>query len=91
MQKYIYYLIAGLFLWSCHEIPLIRAPFQGIENNIHQLTFDNSSGGTLALGNGTKITVPPNAFVYTDGKSVTGEVTLAYTEMQDLSSQNTSE
>ena len=65
---------------------MIRAPFKGVENKTHKLSFDVNVGGTLALPNGTKIDVPPNAFVTTDGASVNGEVTLSYTEMQDLAS-----
>lgn len=86
MQKFIYYLILGLLLWSCQEMPLIRAPFKGIENKAYQLTFDVSQGGILALPNGTKIEVPPNAFVTTEGTTVSGEVNVSYTEMQDVAS-----
>lgn len=75
-----------MFLWSCQELPLIRAPFEGIENDIHRLTFDVSKGGVLSLPNGTRISVPPDAFVNAEGAQVSGEVNLSYTEMQDMAS-----
>ncbi|MEL6561911.1 MAG: hypothetical protein AAFQ94_27235 [Bacteroidota bacterium] len=86
MQKFFYHLLAGLILWSCQELPLIRAPFNGVENKIHQLNFDADLGGTLALQNGSKIVIPPNAFVTADGALAKGEVTFSYTEMQDVAS-----
>ena len=50
------------------------------------MTFDAGAGGTLSVGNGTHLKVPANAFVDAAGAPVTGDVTLSYTEMQDVAS-----
>lgn len=58
-------------------IPQAQKVFASYKVNANQ-------GGTYEYGNGSKITVPPRAFVYEDGSEVTGEVELKYREFHDF-------
>lgn len=77
----------GLVLWACGpQVPFVRAPFEGVANEIIKQSFDAGDGGVLVVGNGTEIHVPENAFVDESGELVEGEVTISYTEIDDPSS-----
>ena len=76
-----------LVFGACSPNPaFIRAPFEGVTNNVAEKELDVSEGGVLAIGNGTEIHVPADAFVDTEGNPVTGKVKLSYTDLSDPAS-----
>lgn len=58
----------------------IVEPFEKVKIEIKTLTVSAEEGGEIKLENGTKITVPKNAFVDAEGNVVKGEVNLKYRE-----------
>ena len=59
---------------------VIQEPFQKVKIAPQTFTVSAETGGEIKLENGTRITVPPMAFVDKSGKPVTGEVQLKYRE-----------
>lgn len=85
-SKSLIIMLTGLMLYACSPDPaFIRAPFQGVANEAVEQVMDAAAGGVLLVGNGTEIHVPANAFVNQEGQPVSGDVTVAYTEISDPS------
>lgn len=55
----------------------------GFKRDETNFTVDAQHPQTLTYGSGTKITIPPDAFVDKDGRPVTGKVDLKYIEYRD--------
>lgn len=55
----------------------------GIKPAEKKQKIDATRGGSFTMASGTKVTVPPGAFVTAEGKPVRGEVELRYQEYRD--------
>ena len=58
----------------------INEPFKNVKIAALTYTVDAEKGGEIKLENGTRIMVPPNAFVDKNGQPVSGQVDLKYRE-----------
>lgn len=58
----------------------INEPFKDVKIAALTYTVDAEKGGEIKLENGTRIMVPPNAFVDKNGQPVSGQVDLKYRE-----------
>lgn len=65
------------------KISSIKPAFQSIDVEFKHLVVDTEKGAVVKLPNGTKITVPKNAFVDQHNKPIAGNVDLAYREFQN--------
>lgn len=63
-------------------LPDLKKTFAGAAKQL-QVTMPVDSGGSFQYSSGSKITVPPNAFVTVEGKPVHGKIDLKYTEFRD--------
>jgi hypothetical protein len=63
--------------------PLVKRPLKNADVIPDVFTTSSLTGGIAEYGSGTKITVPPTAFVDANGKTVTGNVELTYREFRD--------
>lgn len=66
------------------RVDVIIEPYLGaVSNDFHLL--DNTTGGEFSYTRSkTKITIPPDAFIYPDGTAVEGEVLISYREFRDF-------
>lgn len=55
----------------------------GFKINDQEYNIPVSIGGTIDQASGTKIIIPPNAFVDADGKEIEGGIEIIYTEYRD--------
>jgi hypothetical protein len=65
------------------EHPLVKRPLKNADVIPDVFTTSSLTGGIAEYGSGTKIIVPPAAFVDANGKTVTGNVELTYREFRD--------
>lgn len=75
---------------SEQEVPTPEAPFSavqpplsGLEKQFEEYTFNASEGGTIEIGSGTTITIPPLSVIDAHGNNVSGDATLKYREYHD--------
>jgi hypothetical protein len=61
----------------------ITPPIQGLERTYEQISFMVEEGLMIDLPSGTKINIPPNAFVDANGNPYTGAAALNYREYTD--------
>ncbi|MCB9284628.1 MAG: hypothetical protein H6563_11175 [Lewinellaceae bacterium] len=81
---------AAATLFSCQSPPettavdpLVKPPIPGAEPGFTEWTFLAEEGSSEVQPSGTRICIPPYAFVDTDGNPVYGPVTVRYREMHD--------
>ncbi|MBK7407236.1 MAG: hypothetical protein IPJ40_03595 [Saprospirales bacterium] len=81
---------AAATLFSCQRTPetaaidpLVKPPMPGAEPAFAEWTFLAEEGSSETQPSGTRICIPPYAFVDQDGNQVYGPVTLRYREMHD--------
>jgi hypothetical protein len=65
------------------KVSNIKPAFQSIDVEFKHLVVDTEKGAVVKLPNGTKITVPKNAFVDQHNQPIVGSVDLAYREFQN--------
>lgn len=53
------------------------------EVSLQTFTVDGTNGGTFTTPQGTKVTIPANAFVTDGGISVTGNITIQFKDFYD--------
>lgn len=63
--------------------PFINPPLEKLQKAYITFEVDAATGGVFEYGDGTKITVPPYAFVNGNGQLVLGKVFLMYREFHD--------
>lgn len=66
-----------------HAAPFINPPLEKLQKAFITFEVDAAIGGTFEYGDGTRIVVPPYAFVDKEGKKVLGTVFLMYREFHD--------
>jgi hypothetical protein len=70
------------------SLPYVNPPFnqsaEDVANTFSNATINAETGGVYEHPNGSRLTVPPNAFVDAQGRPVRGEVTLKYREFHDF-------
>lgn len=66
--------------------PVVRAPFREISMASQEITVDVDSGRIVEANNGfgTRLSIPPAAFVDSAGQSISGTITLEYREFHTL-------
>ncbi len=76
--------MAAAFTFGCRpEKNHIRPPFAGVSNEQVEISFEAEAGGLLELEDGTRISIPPLAFVNQDGEIVRGEIIFRYTQLEN--------
>lgn len=77
-------LTSTLFLMRCASeskmTSAISPAFESFDVGYNTYTVNGKTGGEITLENGTKITIPANAFADANGETIEGEVTLKYRE-----------
>lgn len=80
-------LLISVFLFRCttekstsQSKQTIKEPFKNVKIAAQTYAVDAEKGGEIKLENGTRIMVPPNAFVDKNGQPVSGQVDLKYRE-----------
>ena len=63
--------------------PYINPPFENIKPTYEKAVINVNQGGEYTYESGSKITVPPAAFVDNNGELVNGEVDIKYREVHD--------
>lgn len=63
--------------------PLVKKPIANTDVARNFYTFNAEKGARFSYPSGTKISIPANAFVDKQGRTVTGEVTISYREFRD--------
>ncbi len=83
-------LLFSVFLFRCttekstsQSKQTINEPFKDVKIAAQTYVVDAEKGGEIKLENGTRIMVPPNAFVDKNGQPVSGEVALKYREFHN--------
>lgn len=83
-------LLFSVFLFRCtteksttQSKQTINEPFKNVKIAAQTYTVNAETGGEIKLENGTRIMIPPNAFVDKDGQPVSGEVALKYREFHN--------
>jgi hypothetical protein len=66
------------------SLDFVNPPLGGIAPEFANFRVTASKGGVFEYSNGSRLTVPPAAFVYEDGQPVAGELNLQYREMNDV-------
>jgi hypothetical protein len=66
------------------SLDFVKPPIEGIAAEFASFSVEASSGGVFEYPNGTRLTVPPAAFIYDDGQPVSGNFDLQYREMNDI-------
>lgn len=68
-----------------YAAPFINPPLEKFQKAFVTFEIDATQGGEFEYGDGTKIIVPPHAFVFMDaeGQKVAGKVLLKYREFHD--------
>ncbi|GAB4256531.1 MAG: hypothetical protein Kow0027_23640 [Saprospiraceae bacterium] len=64
--------------------PYVDPPLKHISPQFASFKIDNKKGGELVHSTGSKLSVPPEAFVNSKGLPVEGDVTLHFREMHDF-------
>ena len=64
--------------------PYINPPIKNVEANFASQNINASKGGVYKYDNGSKVIVPPAAFVDDNGQIVEGEVNIRYREFHDF-------
>lgn len=64
--------------------PFICPPIENIKPQFTEYKLNARQGGTLQHPSGSKLTVPADAFVDQNGKTLEGEVDIRYREMHDF-------
>lgn len=64
----------------------VQPPIPELEPPFKIFTVQAEKGDTLYLPEGTRITIPPNALVDTNGNPVSGEATVKYREFHNMTS-----
>lgn len=64
--------------------PYVDPPLEKIQAQFASFKMDASQGGIYEYGSGSKIIVPPNAFLDENGNEITGEINLKYREFHDF-------
>ena len=95
IKPFISVLILGMGLLSCKEkqeevvtpsgVNDMETFFEERGERSQQFTVNASTGATITGNEGTKITIPANAFVTAGGAAVTGNVTFELKEIFDKS------
>ena len=62
----------------------VSPPLKGIDIPYTTFTVDADKGGELTYKTGSVLKVPPHAFLGSDGKPVSGKITLRYREFHDV-------
>lgn len=63
--------------------PLVRPPVKGLDVATSAYTTNAAIGGMIEYPSGTRIIIPPNAFVDANGNTIHGTVTIGYREFRD--------
>lgn len=63
--------------------PLVKRPIEKADVVPDVFTTNTITGGTVEYGSGTRIIIPPTAFVDANGNTVTGNVDITYREFRD--------
>ncbi len=63
--------------------PFINPPLKNVQAKFASYKVDSYKGGEYEYESGSKIIVPPNAFINESGKLVEGDVDISYTEFHD--------
>ncbi len=78
-------LLICTILCSCKtEIPLIKPPFPEVSSHWYTAEFDCTEGHEVSFDNGSRLSIPPNAFVNKDGQQVSGSVQFRFREISDV-------
>ncbi len=64
--------------------PPLNQSVEDIERTFVKHSLNADLGGVYEHGNGSKLYIPPSAFVHQDGRQVSGEVELSYREFHDF-------
>lgn len=64
--------------------PFINQPFEQVKPSFASFKVNPNQGGVYNYPSGSKLVVPPAAFVDESGSTLNGEVTLHYREMHDF-------
>ena len=64
--------------------PYINPPFENIQADYEKAVINVNQGGEYVYESGSKITVPPAAFVDNNGELVNGDVDIKYREFHDF-------
>ncbi len=64
--------------------PYINPPIENIKPDYENTLVNVEKGGEYTYKSGSKIIIPPAAFVYANGETVNGEVSIKYREFHDF-------